>query len=129
MATLRINLYGPGDNFDLENSRVISGLIRKFVEAKRGNDEKYNKAYPVNIGMGSEITIKDLVKRIVELTEFDGRVVWDSSKLDGQQRRMLDVSRAEKEFGFKAKTPLEEGLKKTIEWYTSNFKPQKGKTL
>ncbi len=155
---LMVNLYGPGDNFDLENSHVIAGLIRKFVDAKRENrekvvvwgtgkasreflyvddaveaivlaTEKYNKPYPVNIGMGSEITIKDLVKRIVELTEFDGRVVWDSSKPDGQLRRMLDVSRAEKEFGFKAKTPLEEGLKKTIEWYTTNSKPRKRKTL
>ncbi len=155
---LMVNLYGPGDNFDLKNSHVIAGLIRKFVEAKRENrkevavwgtgkasreflyvddaanaivlaTEKYNKPYPVNIGAGFEIAIKNLVELIVELTEFDGRVVWDSSKPDGQPRRMLDVSRAEKEFGFKAKTPLQEGLKKTIGWYTTNSKSQKGKIL
>jgi len=143
---LMVNLYGPGDNFDLESSHVIPGLIRKFVRATRENrrevvvwgtgkasreflyvedaaeaivlaTEKYNKSYPVNIGAGFEITIKDLVELIVGLTGFAGKVVWDSSKPDGQPRRMLDISRAEKEFGFKAKTPFEEGLKKTIEWY------------
>lgn len=143
---LMVNLYGRGDNFDLENSHVISGLIRKFVGAKRENSEevvvwgtgkasreflyvedcaeaivlateKYNKPEPVNIGAGFEITIKDLVELIVKLTGFKGRIIWDSTKPDGQPRRVLDTSKAEKGFGFKAKTPFEEGLKKTIEWY------------
>lgn len=152
---LMVNLYGPRDNFDLENSHVISGLIRKFVDAKRENrrevvvwgtgkasreflyvedaaeaivlaTEKYDKPYPVNIGAGFEITIKGLVELIVELTGFVGKVVWDSSKPDGQPRRCLDTSKAEKEFGFKAKTPFQEGLRKTIDWYAKNFKSRKG---
>ena len=146
---LMVNLYGPMDNFDLENSHVISGLIRKFVDAKRENrkevvvwgtgkasreflyvedaaeaivlaTEKYNKHYPVNIGAGFEITIKDLVELIVELRGFKGKVVWDTSRPDGQPRRCLDTSKAEKEFGFKAKTPFKEGLMETIEWYIGN---------
>lgn len=79
--------------------------------------ERYNKADPVNIGAGFEITIKDLVELIAKLTGFKGKITWDTSKPDGQPRRMLDVSRAEKEFGFRAKTTFKEGLKKTIEWY------------
>ena len=79
--------------------------------------EKYNKPDPVNLGAGFEITIKDLVELIVKLTGFKGEIVWDTTKPDGQPRRMLDTSKAEKEFGFKAKTSLEEGLRKTIEWY------------
>jgi len=79
--------------------------------------EKYNKSDPVNIGAGFEISIKELVELIVELTDFKGRIVWDKTRPDGQPRRMLDTSKAEKEFGFKAKTGLEEGLKKTIKWY------------
>ena len=143
---LMVNLYGPRDNFDLENSHVISGLIRKFVDAARENrqevvvwgtgkisreflyvedaaeaivlaTEKYNKPYPVNIGAGFEITIKDLVELIVELTGFAGRVVWDSSKPDGQPRRCLDITKAQREFGFRAGTDFREGLKKTIDWY------------
>lgn len=82
--------------------------------------KRYNKSEPVNIGAGFEISIKDLVELIVNLTGFKGKIVWDSSKPDGQPRRMLDTSKAEKEFGFKAKTGFEEGLKKTIEWYMEN---------
>lgn len=82
--------------------------------------ERYNKPDPVNIGAGFEITIKDLVELIAKLMGFKGRIVWDKSKPDGQPRRMLDTSKAEKEFGFKARTPFEEGLKKTIEWYRKN---------
>jgi len=148
---LPVNLYGPRDNFDLSSSHVIPALIRKFVEAKQRGDksitawgtgnasreflyvedaaegillaaEKYNKSDPVNLGAGFEIKIKDLVELIKELTGFKGEVIWDSSKPDGQPRRMLDVSRAQKEFGFKAQATFEEGLKKTIEWYKSNLR-------
>lgn len=148
---LPVNLYGPRDNFDLSSSHVIPALIRKFVEAKQRGDktitawgtgnasreflyvedaaegillaaEKYNKSDPVNLGAGFEIKIKDLVELIKELTGFKGEVIWDSSKPDGQPRRMLDVSRAQKEFGFKAQATFEEGLKKTIEWYESNLR-------
>ena len=143
---LPVNLYGPRDNFDLGSSHVIPALIRKFVEAKQRGDktitawgtgnasreflyvedaaegiilaaEKYNKSDPVNLGAGFEIKIKDLVELIKELTGFKGEVIWDSSKPDGQPRRMLDVSRAKKEFGFEARTDFKDGLKKTIEWY------------
>jgi len=141
-----VNLYGPRDNFDPENSHVIPALIRKCVDAINNNEKEiivwgtgrvsreflyvedaaeaiilaaeiYNKTDPVNIGAGFEITIKDLIELIMKLTGFEGGVIWDTSKPDGQPRRMLDVSKAEKEFGFKAKISLEEGLKKTIEWY------------
>ena len=146
---LMINLYGPGDNFDLENSHVVAGLIRKFVDAKREGRgevvvwgtgqvsreflyvedaagaillaaEKYDKPEPVNIGAGFEISIKDLVDLIVELTDFKGKVLWDTSKPDGQPRRKLDTSRAKKEFGFKAQIKLEEGLERTITWYKTH---------
>jgi GDP-L-fucose synthase len=148
---LPVNLYGPGDNFDLESSHVIPALIRKFTEAVENdkrevivwgtgnasreflyvNDaaegvilatEKYNKPEPVNLGAGFEIKIKDLVGLIAELTGFDGEIVWDTTKPDGQPRRCLDVSRAEMDFGFKAKTDFREGLKKTIEWYLKGQK-------
>ena len=141
-----VNLYGPRDNFDLESSHVIPALIRKCIEAIEENKneivvwgtgdvtreflyvedaaeaivlatEKYNKSDPVNIGAGFEISIKDLVKLIVDLTGFKGEIIWDTSKPDGQPRRILDVSKAEKEFAFRAKVSLEEGLKRTIEWY------------
>lgn len=141
-----VNLYGPRDNFDLETSHVIPALIRKCLEAKaRGEGtitvwgtgtptreflyvedaaegillaaERYNKSEPVNLGAGFEISIKELVDLIVELTEFSGRVVWDKSKPDGQPRRRLDVSKAEREFGFRAQTDFREGLKRTIDWY------------
>ena len=81
--------------------------------------EKYNKSEPVNIGAGFEISIKDLVNLIVKLTGFKGKIIWDKTKPDGQPRRFLSTIKAEKEFGFKARTPFEEGLKKTIEWYKS----------
>jgi GDP-L-fucose synthase len=148
---LPVNLYGPGDNFDPESSHVIPALIRKFVDAVEHNKkevevwgtgkasrefiyvedaaegillaaEGYDKPEPVNIGAGFEIKIKDLVGLIAELTGFDGEIVWDTTKPDGQPRRCLDVSRAENEFGFKAKTDFREGLKKTIEWYLKGQK-------
>jgi GDP-L-fucose synthase len=146
---LPVNLYGPRDNFDLHASHVIPALIRKCVEARNRGDaeivlwgdgsptreflyvddaadaivaatQRYNGADPVNIGNGQEISIRDLADRIVELTGFRGRIVWDATKPNGQPRRALDVSRAEREFGFRARTPLDEGLKRTIEWYTTN---------
>lgn len=142
------NLYGPRDNFDLESSHVIPALIRKFTEAVEHNNkevevwgtgeasreflyvedaaraiilatEKYNKPDPVNIGTGFEIKIKDLVELIAELTEFDGEIIWDTTKPDGQPRRCLDISRAKEVFGFAAKVDFREGLRKTIDWYAN----------
>jgi GDP-L-fucose synthase len=141
-----VNMYGPGDNFDPKSSHVIPALIRKVVEAKKeGRDyieawgtgkatreflyvedgaegiilatERYDKPEPVNLGSGMEISIKDLAELICRLMDFKGEIRWDTTKPDGQPRRRLDTSKAEKEFGFKAKTNFEEGLKKTIEWY------------
>ncbi|MGA2585592.1 MAG: GDP-L-fucose synthase [Candidatus Aminicenantales bacterium] len=141
-----VNLYGPGDNFNPESSHVIPSIIRKCIEAKaRGDDEivvwgdgsptreflyvedasegiikateSYEKSLPVNLGSGHEISIKDLVALIANITEFCGRIVWDQSKPNGQPRRKLDVSRAKLMFGFEAKTLFFEGLKRTIEWY------------
>ena len=146
---LPVNLYGPRDNFDDRSSHVIPALIKKCVEAKEaGADsievwgtgkatreffyvedaaeaialaaEKYDGIEPVNLGAGFEISIKDLVELIAKLTGFDGKIVWDSSKPDGQPRRCLDTSRAKEYFGFQAHTNFEEGLKKTIEWYKEN---------
>ena len=143
---LPVNLYGPRDNFNLETSHVIPALIRKCLEAQqRGDDhitlwgdgtptreflyvedaaegillaaERYNGSEPVNLGSGQEISIKDLAELIARLTGFEGRLVWDASKPNGQPRRALDVSRAEKYFGFRAQMPFEEGLRRTIEWY------------
>ncbi len=143
---LPVNLYGPGDNFDSSSSHVIPALIKKCVDAVENNKdkinvwgtgkasreflyvedaaegiilatEKYDKSEPVNLGAGFEITIKDLVEKIAKLTGFKGEIEWDHSKPDGQPRRMLDVSKAKKEFDFTAKTDFDEGLKKTIEWY------------
>ncbi|MFF2157538.1 GDP-L-fucose synthase family protein [Paenibacillus chitinolyticus] len=143
---LPVNLYGPRDNFDLETSHVIPALIRKCIEAKNSNldeivvwgtgkatrefiyvddaaeaiilaMENYNSSEPVNIGSGYEISIRDLVETIARLTEFEGKITWDSDKPDGQPRRCLDITKAQNEFGFLAKTKFEEGLKKTIEWY------------
>lgn len=143
---LPVNLYGPGDNFDPRSSHVIPALIKKVADAKREKKdfievwgtgkatreflyvddaaegivlatERYDGAGPVNLGAGMEISIKDLVELIVRLMNFHGEIKWDATKPDGQPRRMLDVSRAEKEFGFKASTDFESGLKKTIEWY------------
>jgi len=146
-----VNLYGPGDNFDPKSSHVIPALIRKCFEAiKAGNreievwgtgratreflyvedaargillaSERYDKSEPVNLGAGFEIPIKDLAELIVKLSGFQGTIKWDSTKPDGQPRRGLDTSRAFKEFGFKAATNFEEGLKKTIEWYRNHQK-------
>ena len=143
-----VNLYGPGDNFDLSSSHVIPALIKKCLDANESNRdditvwgrgtptreflyvedaaegillacEKYNKSEPVNLGSGFEISIKDLAKLISELTDFKGKVIWDKTKPDGQPRRRLDTKKAEKEFGFRAKTDFKEGLKKTIDWYKS----------
>jgi GDP-L-fucose synthase len=143
---LPVNLYGPGDNFDPRSSHVIPALIKKCVDAVKQGDreiivwgtgnatreffyvedaaeaialatEKYDKPEPVNIGAGFEISIRELVGLIVELTGFQGRVVWDASKPDGQPRRMLDTTRALKEFGFRSRTDFREGLARTIAWY------------
>jgi GDP-L-fucose synthase len=141
---LPVNLYGPGDNFNPESSHVIPALIRKCLDSKDEIEvwgtgkasreflyvddcaeavllaaERYDKPEPVNIGAGFEITIKDLVDLILRLTGFKGRVTWNTSKPDGQPRRCLDVSRALREFGFKAHTSFEEGLKRTIKAYRS----------
>jgi GDP-L-fucose synthase len=141
-----VNLYGPRDNFNLETSHVIPALIRKCLEAQdRGEAEvvvwgdgtptreflyagdaaegiilaaeRYNKSEPVNLGSGQEISIKDLAELIAKLTDFDGQLDWDTTKPNGQPRRALDTSRAEELFGFKAKMPFEEGLRRTISWY------------
>lgn len=143
---LPVNLYGPRDNFDLETSHVIPALIRKCVEAKQlgaehivcwGNGtatreflhaedcaegillaaEKYDKSDPVNLGAGFEVSIKELAEKIAELCDYRGRIVWDTSKPDGQPRRCLDTSRAFSNFGFRAQVPFEEGLRQTIQWY------------
>lgn len=147
---LPVNLYGPRDSFDPAKSHVIPALIKKCCEAKESDDreievwgtgsasreflyvddcaraivlaaERYDKPDPVNLGAGSEIRIKDLVHLIAELTGFRGSIRWDSSKPDGQPRRCLDVSRAEREFGFRAETSFEDGLRRTIEWYKQNI--------
>lgn len=143
---LPVNLYGPGDNFDPNSSHVIPALIKKVADAERNGEdeivcwgtgkatreflyagdcaegivlaaERYDKPEPVNIGAGREISIRDLVELICRLMDFKGRIKWDPTKPDGQPRRCLDTSLAEKEFGFRAAMPFEEGLKKTIEWY------------
>jgi GDP-L-fucose synthase len=145
---LPVNLYGPGDNFDPRSSHVIPALIKKCVDAVMLGDqeivvwgtgaatreffyvedaaeaivlatERYDKEEPVNIGAGFEISIRDLVALIVELTGFNGRIVWDTTKPDGQPRRMLDTTRALAEFGFRARSNFREGLAKTIDWYRS----------
>ncbi len=145
---LPVNLYGPGDNFDLEQSHVVPALIRKCLEAKESGKqeivcwgdgtptreflyvedcaeaialatEKYDKSDPVNIGTGKEISIKNLTELIAELTGFHGNIVWDTSRPNGQPRRCLDTSRAKELFGFVAKTSFRAGLRKTIEWYVS----------
>lgn len=150
---LPVNLYGPRDNFNPATSHVIPALIRKCFEAQaRGEDEVvvwgdgsptreflyvedaaegialasecYNGADPVNLGSGKEISIKDLSELIARLTGFSGRLVWDTSKPNGQPRRALDTSRAERYFGFKARTNFEEGLRRTVEWYRLRFAQQ-----
>lgn len=151
---LMINLYGPGDDFDPENSHVIAGLIRKFYTAKIEQKkevilwgtgkatreflyvedaaraiilatELYNKPEPLNIGTGEEISIKDLANLVAKFIGFKGEIIWDTTKPDGQPRRCLDVSKAKKEIGFKAKTSLEEGLQKTIKWYINQKRKEK----
>jgi GDP-L-fucose synthase len=146
---LPVNLYGPRDNFDLETSHVIPAMIRKFIEARdRGERqvvlwgdgsptreflyvedaasgvvaaaERYDGAEPVNLGRGEEIAIRDLARLIAERTGYSGEIVWDTTKPNGQPRRMLDVSRAEREFGFRATTTFESGLASTIAWYESS---------
>ncbi len=110
---LPVNLYGPRDNFDPVTSHVIPALIRKCLEAKQRGDGPE----PFNLGSGQEISIRDLAELIARLTGFEGRIAWDTSKPNGQPRRALDTSRAREFFGFEARTPLEEGLKRTIAWY------------
>jgi len=146
---LPVNLYGPRDNFHLHTSHVIPALIRKCIEARNRGDanitawgtgqvsreflyaedcaeglvtamENYDSPEPMNLGSGREITIKDLTQLVARLARFDGEIVWDSTKPDGQPRRCLDVSRAWNAIGFRARTTLEEGLRKTIEWYEAN---------
>lgn len=146
---LPVNLYGPRDNFNLETSHVIPALIRKFLEAQERGDqqvivwgdgsptreflyvedaaegillaaERYNGSEPVNLGSSKEISIKDLAELIARLTGFEGELIWDTSKPNGQPRRALDTRRAEKNFGFKAKMPFEEGLRRTVTWYREN---------
>lgn len=144
-----VNLYGPGDNFNLESSHVIPALIRKCVEARlRGETEivvwgdgsptreflyvedaaegillgaeRYDGDQPINLGSGREISIRQLAEQIVEMTGFKGRLTWDTSRPNGQPRRALDVSRAEALLGFRAAMPFEEGLRRTIAWYEQN---------
>lgn len=143
---LPVNLYGPRDNFHPEHSHVIPALIRKMVEAKKDQalkivvwgtgkasreflyvddaaegillaTELYNKPDPVNLGTGKEITIRELVKLIANLTDYRGEIVWDTSRPDGQPRRSLDTTRGREAFGFEANVSLEEGLRNTIDWY------------
>jgi GDP-L-fucose synthase len=150
---LPVNLYGPRDNFDPRSSHVIPALIRKCVEAAETGApeivvwgtggatreflyvadaaeaivlaaERYDEGEPVNLGTGSEISIKDLVLLIAGQTGFTGRIAWDASKPDGQPRRMLDTDRAAKYFGFVAKTSFEEGLRRTIDWYRGARAPR-----
>jgi GDP-L-fucose synthase len=145
---LPVNLYGPGDNFDLQTSHVIPALIRKMVEAHERRDREvvlwgngsatreflyvedcaegvwraaqhYDGAEPVNLGTGNEISIRELAELIAELTGYDGEIVWDTTKPNGQPRRRLDVSRAEQLFGFRATTQFRTGLDRTIAWYRS----------
>ncbi|NPA93243.1 MAG: GDP-L-fucose synthase [Chloroflexi bacterium] len=146
---LPVNLYGPRDNFDLESSHVIPALIRKMVEAKERGDkhvvlwgdgsptreflyvedaaegivqatELYNGPEPVNLGSGQEISIKDLAEIIAEQTGFQGELIWDTTKPNGQPRRALDVSRAKRYFGWEAKTPFEDGLRRTVDWFLAH---------
>jgi GDP-L-fucose synthase len=145
---LPVNLYGPRDNFNPASSHVIPALIKKCVDAVRSDAdfiecwgtgqvsrefiyvadaaegivlaaERYNGSDPVNIGAGREIKIKDLAELIAKLTGFTGEIRWDPTKPDGQPRRCLDVSKAKARFGFEAKTPFEEGLRNTIDWYAN----------
>ena len=144
-----VNLFGPRDNFDLETSHVIPALIRKAVEARERGErelpvwgdgsptreflyvedaadgivtaaEKYNGEQPVNLGSGFEISIRDLSEMIVKMTGFEGKLVWQTDKPNGQPRRGLDVRRAKEYFGWRAQVPFEEGIRRTIEWFKEN---------
>ncbi|MBI5302909.1 MAG: GDP-L-fucose synthase [Chloroflexi bacterium] len=144
-----VNLYGPGDNFDPAHSHVIPALIKKCVDAKQAGDdhivvwgdgsptreflyvadaaegillaaERYNESEPVNLGSAFEISIKDLAELIVKLTGFNGTLVWDTTKPNGQPRRKLDTSRAKEKFGFESRVRFEQGLRETIEWYVKS---------
>jgi len=146
---LPANLYGPGDQFDLETSHVVPALIRKCVEARRAGASfievwgtgtasreflyvedcaagillaarDYDESAPVNLGTGREVLIRDLVEMIARLTKFEGEIRWQTDRPDGQPRRCLDVTRAFEKFGFRAQTSLEEGLRRTIDWYERN---------
>jgi GDP-L-fucose synthase len=146
---LPVNLYGPGDNFDLHSSHVIPALIRKCVEARDRGDaqitawgtgkasreflyvddcaeglilalESYDDPEPMNLGNGREVTIRNLMELVANVARFEGKIVWDTTKPDGQPRRCLDVTRAATAIGFKAQTTLEEGLRKTVEWFEQN---------
>ena len=150
---LPVNLYGPRDNFDLETSHVIPALIRKCLEAKRTASEnivcwgdgsatraflyaadaaeglvlaaeKYDGADPVNLGTEEEVSIRDLAETIARLCGYDGGIVWDTSQPNGQPRRCLDISRAERHFGFRARTTMPEGLAATIQWYQQSQRAQ-----
>jgi len=148
-----VNLYGPRDNFDLETSHVIPALIRKCIESRERGDrrlvvwgdgspsreflhardaaqgilaaaERYEKSDPVNLGTGHEIRIRDLVPVVARACGFEGEIVWDASKPNGQPRRMLDTARAEAEFGWKARIPFADGLRETVAWYERNRTPE-----
>jgi GDP-L-fucose synthase len=144
-----VNLYGPRDNFDLEDSHVIPAMIRKFVEARAARlpevslwgdgsptreflyvedaarglcdaAERYDDADPVNLGAGQEISIRDLAETIQRATGYEGRCAWDTARPNGQPRRMLDVSRARERFGFVARTSFDDGLARTIAWFVEH---------
>ncbi|HAJ06215.1 MAG TPA: GDP-fucose synthetase [Chloroflexi bacterium] len=146
---LPVNLYGPGDSIDSENSHVIPSLIMKFLDAKLSGQqevvvwgdgsptreflyvddaadgillaaEKYNSSHPVNLGSGQEISILDLATTIASLVGYTGKLVWDRTKPNGQPRRRLDISRAQSNFGFKARMDFEDGLKRTVDWYVQS---------
>jgi GDP-L-fucose synthase len=152
ITLLPVNLYGPEDNFDPTTSHVIPAMIRKCVDAARAGArevelwgtghasrefmyvddcaagilvaaEKYDKPDPVNLGTGREITIQELARMIAELAGFSGEIRWDTTKPDGQPRRCLDTSRASSEFGFVARTSLEDGLRRTVQWYQAQTEP------
>jgi GDP-L-fucose synthase len=147
-----VNLYGPRDNFDLESSHVIPALVRKCVEARDSRAskivvwgtgqatreflyvedaaeaivlaaEEYDKPDPVNLGSGEEISIRDLVTQVKDLVGFTGSIEWDHTQPDGQPRRRLDTTRAQNEFGWSARTPIREGLEKTMAWFVENHEP------
>ena len=144
-----VNLYGPRDNFDLATSHVIPALVRKCVEARERGErrivawgtgaasreflhardaaegildaaERYHESEPVNLGSGEEILVRDLVSLVARLCRFEGEIAWDASKPDGQPRRRVDTARALAEFGWRARTPFEEGLRETIAWFEAN---------